>query len=470
MNTDKLPRGSLVIYETKSGDPRYRAKWRDRTGRQCAPTIGAAWLVKNDGQWVVRPGRLRSGFYDEHAAYLRMAELIAERDQEIESAANRPTVTFDELTAAWLTYLSQGGRAKPSTLKDYQLLLAHPQPARRGKRELKARIMREFAGREATSITTDDVAGFLDGLLADGLSPRNVNKHRAALHALFAFGMKPGSFKLPSNPVTGTDKQRQDGPAAIETFSTVELAAIERVALAGDHQVRPASFYGPGVFVEWRRLNEQDAAIFMLAAYTGLRQGELRALRWRHIDLKGRRITVDSAISDNTISTTKSRRIRTVPLTDAACHHLERIATRSHFLDQEDFVFCGHDGSFLDGSALSKRFRRALREAGLRHRRFHDLRHTFGSIAVRRFDPVTVQTLMGHSSLTTTERYLHSRPRTDDASKLAEAFESSEDPGEHTTVDSSKGRSRHAGELQTSRRSIRIAGPRTKTPTARRPR
>lgn len=48
MKPNKLPRGSLVIYETKTGEPRYRAKWRDRSGRQCAPTIGPAWLVKED--------------------------------------------------------------------------------------------------------------------------------------------------------------------------------------------------------------------------------------------------------------------------------------------------------------------------------------------------------------------------------------------------------------------------------------
>jgi len=171
-------------------------------------------------------------------------------------------------------------------------------------------------------------------------------------------------------------------------------------------------------------MNEQDAAIFMVAAYTGLRQGELRALRWRHINVEDQRVTVEAAISDGQVSSTKSRRIRIVPLTIAACRHLERVARRSRFLDCEDCVFCGKDGEILDGSALSKRFRRAQREAGLRIRRFHDLRHTFGSIAVRRLDLVKVQTLLGHASLTTTERYLHSRPRTDDATRLAEAFES----------------------------------------------
>ncbi|MCB0859998.1 MAG: site-specific integrase [Solirubrobacterales bacterium] len=424
MKPNKLPRGSLVIYETKTGEPRYRAKWRDRDGRQCAPTIGPAWLVKEDGLWVPRPGRLQLGYFDQQAAYIRMAELIAERDREIELEASQPALSFDELAAAWLDYLSRGGRAKPSTLKDYRLLLVYPRSAIRGKLERKARIMERFAGCEAVAITTDEIAEFLNGLVIEGLSPRNVNKHRAVLHAIYAFGMKPGAFKLPTNPVAGTEKQRHGGEAAIDTFSAAELASIERVALDGEHRSQPDDFYGPGVFVEWRRLNQQDAAIIIVAAHTGLRQGELRALRWRHVDLEGQRVTVEAAISDGEVSTTKSRRIRTVPLTNTACRHLKGVASRSHFLEPEDLVFCGGAGGILDESALRRRFRRVQEKAGLRVRRFHDLRHTFGSVAVRRFDPVTVQSLMGHSSLSTTERYLHSRPRADDAAKLSEAFES----------------------------------------------
>jgi len=424
MKQNKLPRGSLVIYETKTGEARYRAKWRDRSGRQCAPTIGPAWLVKEDGLWVPRPGRLRLGHFDQQAAYLRMAELIAERDHEIELAANQPALSFDELAAAWLDYLSRGGRVKPSTLKDYRLILGYPRSMIRGKRERKVRIMERFAGRDAVTITTDEIARFLDDLVVEGLSPRNVNKHRAVLHTIYAFGMKPGTFNLPLNPVTGTEKQRHSGEPAIDTFSSTDLAAIERVALAGQHRSQPDDFYGPGVFVEWRRLNQQDAAIFIVAAHTGLRQGELRALRWRHVNLEDQRVTVEAAISAGEVSTTKSRRIRTVPLTETACRQFKRMASRSHFLEPEDFVFCNASGGILDESALRRRFRRVQQKAGLRVRRFHDLRHTFGSIAVRRFDPVTVQTLMGHSSLTTTERYLHSRPRADDAAKLGEAFES----------------------------------------------
>ena len=71
---------------------------------------------------------------------------------------------------------------------------------------------------------------------------------------------------------------------------------------------------------------------------------------------------------------------------------------------------------------MRKRFQRAQQAAGIRVRRFHDLRHTFGSLAIRNLDSVTVQAMMGHSRLTTTERYLHAKPRTDDAARLSEAF------------------------------------------------
>ena len=60
-------------------------------------------------------------------------------------------------------------------------------------------------------------------------------------------------------------------------------------------------------------------------------------------------------------------------------------------------------------------------------RRFHDLRHTFGSRAVLKFDIVTVKEMMGHAKVTTTERYLHSKARKSDGEKLTAAFAADEE-------------------------------------------
>ena len=54
--------------------------------------------------------------------------------------------------------------------------------------------------------------------------------------------------------------------------------------------------------------------------------------------------------------------------------------------------------------------------------RFHDLRHTFGTLAAQGFDLVNVQAMMGHADSRTTARYLHARPAAEDAAKLTRIF------------------------------------------------
>lgn len=94
-----------------------------------------------------------------------------------------------------------------------------------------------------------------------------------------------------------------------------------------------------------------------------------------------------------------------------------------HFKARTDYVFWRPDGGPLDRSAVRSRFICAQEKAGVRVRRFHDLRHSFGSLAIQQFDLVAVKDMMGHSKLTTTERYLHSKPRPDDVAKLTTIFE-----------------------------------------------
>jgi integrase len=85
-------------------------------------------------------------------------------------------------------------------------------------------------------------------------------------------------------------------------------------------------------------------------------------------------------------------------------------------------VFVGLWGTFLDGSALRRRYDTALRRAGLRRLRFHDLRHTFGTRMIGKADIRRVQEWMGHANIQTTMKYLHYVPRDEDAELVAEAF------------------------------------------------
>jgi integrase len=421
-------KGSLHVRAYK-GRPFYEARWRDLHRIERRRRLGKAWVeLDEDEEWIPRRGRVRSGYLDERRAYPLMAQVIeAHEKEQRETTPALRQARFDDAVAAWLIYLKTEKRVKPSTLSGYRSLLAKPT----GKR--KARIMRKFGGHRLFSITTKEVRQFLAKLDREDISARTVNIHRQVLHSIFEFAGREDSFGLPANPAAETTKRPEDGAKPIETFEPDEIRAIAKAAREGLHRGKGGyehSVYSLETEREWQRINEQDAALFTIAAFTGLRLGELLALRWHDVDLKGGVLSVSRAMSAGEESSTKSRRSRVVPLAQQAKDALKMLRRRGHFTSRNDFVFCRTDGGPLDRSAVRKRFIRAQKKAGVRVRRFHDLRHTFGSLAIRRFDLVAVKEMMGHSKLTTTERYLHSKPRPSDAARLTAIFAEHEDSGQ----------------------------------------
>jgi integrase len=111
---------------------------------------------------------------------------------------------------------------------------------------------------------------------------------------------------------------------------------------------------------------------------------------------------------------------------------LAQLGQRAHFTGDDDLVFAGELGGYLDGSALRRRYDRALKRGGLRALRFHDLRHTFGTRMIARADIRRVQEWRGHADVQTTMKYLHYAPRHDDAALVADAFHGSADRPSHS--------------------------------------
>jgi integrase len=114
--------------------------------------------------------------------------------------------------------------------------------------------------------------------------------------------------------------------------------------------------------------SEQDRAIYLTAAFTGLRMGELLALRWRDVDFTGSTIRVRARWAAGQLTTPKSGKVRAVPLATA----LATLGHRRHWVGDDDLVFAGEAGGHLDGSALRRRYKAALASAGLRSLRFHE--------------------------------------------------------------------------------------------------
>jgi integrase len=92
--------------------------------------------------------------------------------------------------------------------------------------------------------------------------------------------------------------------------------------------------------------------------------------------------------------------------------------------DGEELVFQRHSrpGEPICSSSLYGRFVRAAKRAGLPRLSFRELRHTFGTQAIRVFKIHEVQRMMGHRHITTTERYLHYEPDAEASAKLTELW------------------------------------------------
>ena len=357
--------------------PVWRAKYRLSDGRQVHRKIGPAWTGR---------GRPPAGFYTRRLAQEWLDALLVRARAGTLPGAVRSGAMFDDACAEYLRFLEHDRQRKPSTIRDAgSIVRNHLLPA--------------FGGRRLEDVSPDMVERWARELGRDRpLSNRSKQKIIVVFHGLMERARRV--WKLDANPVRDVERPRTAASAGgIDVFSPDEVLALVRHAE-----------------------DEQDGALFLMAAFTGLRQGELIALRWRDVDFPGEHVRVTASYTTRSLTSPKSGRVRSVPLAPAAAGALARLSQRERWTGDDDLVFPGVTGTYLDASALLKRYKRALRAAGLRPLRFHDLRHTFGTTMIRTADIVRVQTWMGHADIETTRKYLHFVPRPDDARLVAEAF------------------------------------------------
>lgn len=140
-----------------------------------------------------------------------------------------------------------------------------------------------------------------------------------------------------------------------------------------------------------------------LALNTGCRRGELLALEWERVDFARRLLFLEARH-------TKTKVRRTIPLNDQAMQALNELR-RWHAQDCPDspWVFTSSAGGHIRW--LKTAFRNSCKRAGITDFRIHDLRHTCASwLVMAGVDLYVVRDLLGHASITTTERYAHLAP------------------------------------------------------------
>lgn len=375
MPTRSYGSGSLLVRLDARGVETWYAKVRVR-GHQVKRTLGPK-RAPGTREGLTRAqaeGRLRRLTEE-----LDAAPVIEER------------LTVEQLGARHIKHLKTVGR-KRSTLGDYESYL-------------RVHLTPFFAELPLDRIGVSDVEDYVAEKLADGKSPKTVRNHLALLGSLFAFAEKKGWSR--GNPCAHVDKPGEPpGDADIRFLTDEELEALLRA-------------------VPDKGIGSLDRVLYLAAAMTGMRQGELLALRWRDVDWTSARVRVRRNYVRGEFGSPKSKRSsRSVPLADRMAADLEHLFQRSAFQSDDDLVFGNpQTGRPLARRAVLKRFKANLSRARVREVRFHDLRHTFGTRMAQAGVPArTLQKWMGHRDAKTTAIYADYQPSQREAELVERAF------------------------------------------------
>jgi integrase len=306
-----------------------------------------------------------------------------------------------EVRAAVLdgTWGKKGGERAVPTLADFATFFLdtyastnnRPSTVREKRRALGRGLLDELGHLRLDRIGTREVEAFKARRKNDGVGPKTINEELAILSKILGYAEELGELTTRPPKI-----RRLKVPKA--GFDFLDFDEAERLELAALRAPEP-----------WR-------AMIPTAMWTGLRLGELRALRWDDVDLEAARLHVRQAADDeDKLHPPKSGQPRIIELPRKAVRML-----REHKHLRGEYVFSHEDGSMLrtrDCESKSKDERhdgplvKVCRKAGLRRIGWHGLRHTYAShLMMRGAIPVEVQELLGHASLSMTMRYTHLSP------------------------------------------------------------
>jgi integrase len=180
------------------------------------------------------------------------------------------------------------------------------------------------------------------------------------------------------------------------------LPKLPKLPRVGRKMVRP--LHRPDLDRLLRAASPRPRLAFALAAFAGLRAGEVRGLRWSDVDLKGVAITVRRSITRGEETTPKSGDQRVVPIAAPLLPLLHEASARR--ASPWAPVALTALGQPWGESGLNQAVKRVQARVGLSGRCFHDLRHFFVTELFRRgASAPAVQRLAGHADLATTQRY-----------------------------------------------------------------
>jgi integrase len=332
-----------------------------------------------DGRWearVVLAGGTRKSIYGKTRQQVArvLAATIRDRDAGLTVYTERQTV--DQYLASWLA--SKKHAVEPSSHLRYE-------------REVRLRLVPALGKTQLSKVSAQQVQALCAQELDRGLSTTSVRKMHAVLHDALDDAVRLGLLHR-------------------NVSSLIVLPAVRQ------HEMTPLTEEQARALLSAAH-GDRFEALFTLALATGMRRGELLALKWRDLNLEASVLHVRANLQYSATGwaiakpkTARSRRsIALSPnVTDALQRHrvrqLQERARLGDAWEDLDLIFPRRDGRFMwPYSLLQGTFYPLLKRAGLPHIRFHDMRHTAATLLLARgVNPKVVSEMLGHANITIT--------------------------------------------------------------------
>jgi integrase len=264
----------------------------------------------------------------------------------------------------------------PIFLRDYVDTFNRKKERRAKRSHLKNHLLPYFGPKRLDQITISDIDQFIsEKLTVQRLAPKTVKNIICTFRRLMKTAIEYGHIKT------------------LPTIRSVKVPRKKPDYLKPDEVARLIRCAEP----EW-------LAMIVTAAHTGMRLGELIALRWQDVDLENRQIIVSQNSYRGQLDSPKSNKWRTIQLSELVC-----VVLKNHQHNKSERVFCREDGEPITETRSLAAIKRNCRErAGLDKHGWHLLRHSCCSLlAVAGVVQLTIKKNMGHASITTSDKYMH---------------------------------------------------------------
>ena len=301
------------------------------------------------------------------------------------SAPERRAESVGEWAERWL----EQGQWRPTTAAGY-------------KSKVRSLVLPRWNTTSIGEVRREDVRAWTTELADDGLSSASIRHAAGTLGRILDLAVESGA--LATNPCARlrlrTPRQSDIRPLTVDE--------VEDLANAIEHPEFPPAGHGAGYSTS--QLRRPDLALWVrLAAYCGLRAGELGALRRSRIDFDDQVLRVEESLADSvgtlSFGPPKSGKARSVPLPATLVPALRRHLASRVEAEATALVFTDRDGGPIrHGNLYRRHFRPAVERAGLSpNLRFHDLRHTYAALLIAAgAHPRAIMERMGHGSVTVT--------------------------------------------------------------------